>query len=286
MPNGLMPPFITKFNKQLYEFLQSRPGVPIESLQHATPEIPYALDNERKNEKIHDRSGDRIFVTSATGIAYFRVNSLDGPLYKLRVGSIQIPFETIYLTNAAQAGKQVSIIIGYEAFIEFASANYVMKVLNIADGEINPATEDKQDTLLSQMDLKASELEGAVRDTKIVDETDKVVSAGITYEFLAVTAIGNVLDLFVISPTTNFSVILTINGIDLLDKTYTEYFTISGNLAGITALAQRDNDGVLTGKYLVSLKGIHFKNHISVKVKNDSGSPVTFDNLFCKYKIV
>jgi len=161
-----------------------------------------------------------------------------------------------------------------------------VKILNVADAEINPANEEKQDSLIARIDLKPSELGSAVRDTKIIDETDKVVSAGDTYEFVAVTGVGTVINAFFLSPSTSFSVILTINGIDLLDRTYAQYLTISDNLPGIAAFPERDSDGVLTGKYLVCLKDIHFKNHISIKVKNNSGGNITFSNLFCKYKVV
>lgn len=284
MPNGY-PQFITKFNRDLLEFLKHRPDIDLESLDHATEEIPYPLDQARDNQVIHNRSGDRIFITSATGLAYIRTR-IGGAKYKLRVGAISLPFKKLFLTNTAQAGKRVSIIIGYEAFIDFAASHSLMKVLNVADLEINPASEEKQDSLIARQDLKPSELESAIRDTKIIDVTDKAVSAGQEYEFVAITGVGTIIDVFVLSPSVSFSVILTINGIDILDRTYTQYLAISDSIKDIAAFPERDGDGVLTGKYLVCLKNVHFKNHISIKVKNNSGASVTFNNLFCKYKVV
>ena len=284
MPNGTSP-FITGFNKLILEFLKSRPDIDLESLDHATPETNYPLDSARDNILIHDRSGDRIFITTATGVAYIRTR-IGGAKYRLRVGSISLPFKKLYLTNSAQAGKRVSIIIGYEAFIDFAASHSLMKILNVADLEVNPATQEKQDSLIGRLDLKQSESASAIRDTKIVDVTNKAVSAGQEYEFVAVTGIGTIIDAFVLSPSVSFSVILTINGIDILDRTYAEYLTISDNLSGIAAFPERDGDGVLTGKYLVCLKNVNFKNHISIKVKNNAAGQITFNNLFCKYKVV
>lgn len=151
MPNGTYPQFITKFNRDLLEFLKNRPDIDLEALDHATPETPYDLSKARSDELIHDRSGDRIFIMSMTGIAYVRTRP-GGPKYKLRLGFMSFPFKKLFLSNTAQPGKQVSIIIGYEAFIEFASAHYVMKMLNVADLEINPATLEKQDSIIAKLD--------------------------------------------------------------------------------------------------------------------------------------
>ena len=285
MPNGYPPGFYTRFTRNMLEFLKHRPDIDLESLDHATEETTYPLDQAHNDIQIHNRSGSHIFIIEATGIAYVRTRK-GGAKYQLRVGSISFPFKELYLTNTAQAGKHVSIIIGYEAFIEFTSAHDVMKILNVSDVQVNPATQEKQDSLIGRLDLKPSELESAIRDTKIIDVTDKPVSAGVEYEFVAVTGIGIVIDAFVLSPSTSFSVILTINGIDILDKTYVQYLAISDSIKDIAAFPERDSDGGLTGKYLVCLKNVHFKNHISIKVKNNSGGSITFNNLFCKYKVV
>jgi len=154
MPNGIGRnlAFYSKFNKDLLEFLRRRPDVDLESLDHATEEKLYPLDKPRDNKLIHSRSGDRIFVMSATGYGYIRFNSISKPKYLIRAGGyISYPFKKIFLTNEAQPGKQISIIIGYEAFIEFASPYSTIKMLNAANIEISPATEDKQDTILTEV---------------------------------------------------------------------------------------------------------------------------------------
>ncbi|KKM05561.1 hypothetical protein LCGC14_1752780, partial [marine sediment metagenome] len=124
--------FITRFGQDLLAFLRHRPGVALESIDHATPEMDFDLGSARENKQIHDRSGDRIFITALTGVAYIRIRP-GGAKYKLRLGSISLPFKKLYLTNTAQAGKTLSLIIGYGAFVDFISSNW--DVLNTISGK-------------------------------------------------------------------------------------------------------------------------------------------------------
>lgn len=134
MSNGqaLNQQFITRFGQDLLAFLRHRPGVDLESIDHATPEMDFDLGSARKNKRIHDRSGDRIFITALTGVAYIRTRP-GGPKYKLRAGKISFPFKTLFLTNTAQAGKTLSLIVGYGAFVDFVVSNW--DVLNTISGK-------------------------------------------------------------------------------------------------------------------------------------------------------
>lgn len=143
--------FMTEFNKRLLGFLLARPGVPLESLKHSSDEIVIDLGRARTNEKIWDRSGDRIFILSCTGTAHIRFNRIESSLYKLRIGRMIQPFQTLYLTNTAQAGKELKFIIGYEAYVDFQAAYNVMKILDTADAEINPATTENITTLMQTL---------------------------------------------------------------------------------------------------------------------------------------
>lgn len=167
MSNGrtLEQQLVTKFTQELLAFLRHRPGVALESLTHSTPEMSFDLGKARKNKVIHNRAGDRIFVMNLTGVAYIRFNSATGSKYKLRIGSISTPFQKLYLENEAQAGKSVSIIIGYGAFIDFASAYVTTKLLKPDDSEVNPASEEKQDSMIGQLDIKMSQLRDALMNS-------------------------------------------------------------------------------------------------------------------------
>ncbi len=275
----------SRFNKDLFEFLRRRPDVDLEALDHATEEREYPLDKARDNKKIHDRSGDRIFVMSATGYAYIRFNSISKPKYLIRAGGyFSYPFKKLFLTNSVQPGKKISIIIGYEAFIEFASPYSTIKMLNAAGIEVDPATREKQDSLLGQLDRKGSELLTALTDSSMKEETDKILSPGQEYEFLALTGLYCVEEFFVRSPSTLFSVLVSINGAKILDETYTALSNFTSHIRDITAFAEVDDDGVLTGNYVAILKNLNCDTHISLRIKNNAGSNITLDKLFCKYK--
>ncbi|KKL05946.1 hypothetical protein LCGC14_2600970, partial [marine sediment metagenome] len=51
---------------------------------------------------------------------------------------------------------------GYGAFIDFASAYLTTKLLKPDDSELSPATEDKQDDAIAQLDIKISALRDAI----------------------------------------------------------------------------------------------------------------------------
>ena len=123
---------ITRFAKDLVYYLKSRPDVDLESIDHATPEMDFDLGTARVDKEIHNRSGDKIFIPELTGVAYIRTR-LRGAKYKLRVGSISLPFEKLYLTNTAQAGKSLNLIVGYGAFVDFAVSYW--EVLNTIAGK-------------------------------------------------------------------------------------------------------------------------------------------------------
>lgn len=123
--------------------------------------------------------------------------------------------------------------------------------------------------------------------TKIADITDQNVGAGATYDFLSVSnKFGYVEECLVISPSTDFSVIVNVDGEEILNRTYTQYTDITQVVKDISAFEERDSDGNPLGKYTVHLININFKSSITIQVKNDSASPITFANLFCKYKTV
>jgi len=123
-----------------------------------------------------------------------------------------------------------------------------------------------------------------LKKSGIVDIIDQIVSAGATYNIISLSELGYVDECLISSPSTDFSVIVNIDGNEILNRTYTEYTNITQVIGGIAAFEERDSDGNPTGKYIVHLKDINFKNSITIQVKNDSGGSITFHNLFCKYK--
>ena len=120
--------------------------------------------------------------------------------------------------------------------------------------------------------------------TGVVDITNKSVEAGDIYPIVGVNELGYIEECLVVSPSTEFSLILDIDGERAMDKTYQGFCDITQTVEDISAFEERDSDGNPTGKNIVHLTNINFKQSISIFVKNDSGGSITFQNLFCKYK--
>lgn len=117
-----------------------------------------------------------------------------------------------------------------------------------------------------------------------VDLTDISVEAGQTYEFLSHGYPGYLDECLVISPSTNFSVVVTIDDAEFFNKTYAQYRNVTQTLRCISAFQERDEDGNPLSKYTVHIKNLVFKESIVISVRNNGGSPVTFHNLFAKYR--
>jgi len=87
----------------------------------ATPEQEFDLGTARTNLVIDDRGGQIIFITQCTGTAYFRFDGVAKPTYTAKVGVMTVPFEKLYLTNTAQAGKKLTMIIGQDPSVSFVT---------------------------------------------------------------------------------------------------------------------------------------------------------------------
>lgn len=148
-------------------------------------------------------------------------------------------------------------------------------------GRITYQIPAQEDTLAS---LVAAQ--GGLNTTGVIDVTNKSITGGETYQFISFEELGLIEECLILSPSTDFSVIVNVDGEEILDRTYTQYTSITQVLKDISAFEERDSDGNPLGKYTVHLININFKDSITIEIKNNSASPITFDNLFCKYKTV
>lgn len=148
--------------------------------------------------------------------------------------------------------------------------------------DIGGAEEEK--LRLGRYLLQIPAQEEAPTTTGIVDITNKVVLAGGSFEFLNVEEMGILEECLVVSPSTEFFLVLSIDGTQFMDKTYQGFADITQTVEDISAFEELDTDGNPTGKYIVHLTDILFKSSITISVKNDSASPITFHNLFTKYR--
>jgi hypothetical protein len=96
---------------------------------------------------------------------------------------------------------------------------------------------------------------------------------------------GTIEEIYVSSPDTNFKISVTVDGAEILSKTYDELRDIQQNSPTISAFAELDEDGDPTGYYIASIRGIPYVSSILLKVQNTGGAPVTFKQVFAKHYV-
>lgn len=124
-----------------------------------------------------------------------------------------------------------------------------------------------------------------VPTTRFVDLAGSVVGAGGWLTVLESSETGELEQIHVRSPNTDFRVSIAVDGVSVFNKTYDEIRQISQNSPEISAFAELDEDGDPTGYYVVSLRNIPYESSIQVRVQNTGLIPVTFSQLFAKYTI-
>jgi len=121
--------------------------------------------------------------------------------------------------------------------------------------------------------------------TRFVDLAGSIVAAGEWLTVLESSETGELEQIHVRSPNTDFRVSIAVDGMSVFSKTYAEIRQISQNSPEISAFAELDEDGNLTGYYVASLRNIPYYDSILVRVQNTGLVPVTFSQLFAKYTI-
>ncbi|GAJ01930.1 unnamed protein product [marine sediment metagenome] len=87
------------------------------------------------------------------------------------------------------------------------------------------------------------------------------------------------------SPNTDFRILIGVDGVSVFNKTYDEIREIQQNSPELSAFAELNEDGDLTGFYIASLRNIPYESSILVRVQNTGLVVVTFSQLFAKYTI-
>ena len=88
-------------------------------------------------------AGDFLIVTSITGTVSIKMNEKENAsLDPSALSQITTPFFRLFVTNTAQAGKVLAITYGRDALFTAAVRANISKLVNVAETEINPATED------------------------------------------------------------------------------------------------------------------------------------------------
>lgn len=119
--------------------------------------------------------------------------------------------------------------------------------------------------------------------TKFVDLAGSSVGAGEWLVVLAESGAGQLEQFHIRSPNTDFRILIAVDEVSVFSKTYSEIRQISQSSPEISAFAELNEDGDLTGYYVASLRNIPYRSSILVWVQNTSLAPVTFSQLFAKY---
>ena len=124
-----------------------------------------------------------------------------------------------------------------------------------------------------------------VPTTKFVDLAGSVVGAGEWLTVLEEFESGQLEQFHVRSPNTDFRISMVVDGVSVFSKTYDEIRQISQHSPEISAFAELDENGDPTGYYVASIRDIPYQSSILVRVQNTGAAPVTFSQLFAKYRI-
>ena len=156
---------------QIIRAIQKLVMKPIEELQDTTKRFsePLTLDlSVARSEVEYKIYGDVMIVESMDGIATVCLNNKENSPLELRIGrKIYQDFFTFFITNTAQAGKTLKIVVGREGCFDITETDYWLNLLK-----------DKQDEAKVVLDgVKVG--------------TDKIISAAATAakQDLAKTAI-------------------------------------------------------------------------------------------------
>ncbi len=111
--------------------------------------VPLDLADARDNQ-VYTIYGDIIAIERTTGTLDIRLNEVEADIINLnRVRKVYSRFWRFYVTNPAQVGLEAVLLIGRDALFDIEGPRAVA-LIDVLGGDINPATEDKQDTLIAQ----------------------------------------------------------------------------------------------------------------------------------------
>ncbi|NVM57798.1 MAG: hypothetical protein HWN51_06745 [Desulfobacterales bacterium] len=118
----------------------------------------------------------------------------------------------------------------------------------------------------------------------IADFPTKVIAVGKYFDPINVVGSGELDELMVLSPNTDFAVVVAVDGTTILSKTYAELNALTQSLRCVSAFPEVDEDGNPTGDYLAHIKGISFLVSLVARVANTGAVDTTF-NIFGKYAV-
>lgn len=115
---------------------------------------------------------------------------------------------------------------------------------------------------------------------RLLESVNVSVPANASYTLLDLSVAGRLHEVLVVSPSPDFSVKVTVDGVTVWDKSYGDATSLTDELVFVSAFQRED------GRYIYHLSEIPFKTSCKVEVLNLSNTSISFDRVVVKYEVV
>jgi hypothetical protein len=119
----------------------------------------------------------------------------------------------------------------------------------------------------------------AVMSIRLLERVNVSVPANSSYTLLDLNVTGRLHEVLVVSPFPDFSVRITVDGVTVWDKSYSDASTLTDELVFVSAFQRED------GRYIYHVSEVPFKVSCRVEVVNLSSASITLDRVVAKYEV-
>jgi hypothetical protein len=120
-----------------------------------------------------------------------------------------------------------------------------------------------------------------IRPREIVTRTVDKRNYAIRHTFTIIDASvpGKLDELTIVSPSTNFSILIMTDGVQRLSRSYSELLELSPHSMLIDAFEDADN-----GVYVLHIKEVYWLDEFSVRLYVDSATAITFKQIWASWQ--
>ncbi|MGB8706839.1 MAG: hypothetical protein WCD72_02660 [Dehalococcoidia bacterium] len=120
-----------------------------------TLQIDLSVARDSTRPERHDISGDTLQALDITGDLNIRFNQIDSQAYNVnKTRRLTIPFDTIFLSNAAQTGKVATLVFGKGGLFQIQDVSPAE--INIIASEVTLAISIESSTIMMPIDIQSS----------------------------------------------------------------------------------------------------------------------------------
>jgi hypothetical protein len=120
-----------------------------------TLQVDLSVARDGAHPERHDISGDTIQALDITGDLNIRFNQIDSQAYNVnKTRRLTIPFDTLFLSNEAQAGKVATLVFGKGGLFQIQDVSPTE--INIIASEVTLAISIESSTIMMPIDIQSS----------------------------------------------------------------------------------------------------------------------------------